>query len=147
MKKHFLFLTILFSSLAAHAADGILDGHYAVEMQIGQRLFHDEMNLQGASPIALRNFTGAISGNIVVPGVFESPLEGQAVCSEANLSCELEFTILVNEGGEPYKVRYVAEIHGEDYIRAATLKAEPVLRGSAYLEDGKLMGTFTATRK
>nr|WP_295904923.1 hypothetical protein [uncultured Bdellovibrio sp.] len=124
-----------------------LDGSYQMQLTIGEHLFLDQMELKGQqSPLHLNHFDGNIEGTITVPGIFSSPLVGEAQCSRRTSSCELQFEIVAVEAGKSYKVIYKAQLTPENFNKVRHGEA-PVLTGSAYLESGELLGNFIATRQ
>jgi hypothetical protein len=125
----------------------LLDGTYAMEIQIGKTLFKDIFVLKGsASSIDLNFFNGQIEGHITVPGVFSSPLSGTALCDSDEKKCELKFEIVAHEKGQDFKVFYHAQIPEMAFnaIRAGEL--QPILQGVARLENGEILGDFKAHR-
>lgn len=151
MKTKALILTgamVTAAATLAKANEPVLDGKYRMELKIGDRVFVDQMDLQGqGKPLLLRAFDGTIAGTITVPGVFTSDLNGQGQCSESSSSCELNFVINAHEGGRDYKVLYHAELTRENYLRALSGKHQPVLTGTASLEDGQPLGPFVAIKQ
>lgn len=125
-----------------------LDGNYKMDLLIGQKTFHDLMELRGRDQkIDVLKFHGKIIGKIIVPGNFEAELEGFGECSYEKLNCKFNFEITARET-EEYKVIYEANLSGLDYknfVRGAT----PVVRltGSASTADGNVFGTFKAERE
>ncbi|KYG69829.1 hypothetical protein AZI85_16445 [Bdellovibrio bacteriovorus] len=147
--KALVALGVMFASFGAQALNSgpVLDGHYSMKLKIGEMIFDDELDLKGSqAPIRLQGYEDAIQGLIKVPGIFESPLEGTAHCSSVSSECALDFTIIATENGGSYKVRYKAHLDSESYLKVVQENKPPVLNGAAYYEDGKLLGTFEATR-
>lgn len=129
-------------------ARSYLDGQYAVNLKIGDHTFRDEMELKAVSGlISLEAFSGSIAGTMTVPGVFSVPLTGMAHCESQKSSCQVQFTIQAKEGGQTYNVHYRAELSGDNYTKAIGGQTPPVLTGSAFLDDGGVMGNFEAIKK
>ena len=119
----------LFSGAAFAAPIEKLNGSYDVQTQIGDRLFHDQLQLV-VSP------EGGLSGTLTVTGVFSAEVSG-AIQTE-NESAVLYFSILAHENNQDFKVNYRAEV---------TTTEPVVLTGQARLENGDLLGNFTAYQK
>lgn len=149
IKTLILAMAMVLAATSQVKAEGpVLDGKYLMELKIGDRVFIDHMDLQGQEgSIHLQAFNGGITGTITVPGIFTAHLNGQGNCSESSSSCELNFVINAHEGGKYYKVFYHAKLTNEDYLRALSRKAPPVLTGTASLEDGQLLGPFEAIKQ
>ena len=125
-----------------------LNGSYEMEIEIGSRTFIDKLQLAGVDgPIGLKEFSGKVTGEITVPGLFTAPLTGTAKCSSETTSCQIKFEITATEGGQQFLVRYEAEISGQDYQNAVSGNELPQLRGTAFLEDGRVLGNFSAKMK
>lgn len=136
MKK--LALTALLAVLPFQArAGGLFSGTYDMKIQIGEREFHDVLVLESDSghvhPIA---YAGKLTGTVTVPGVFSSPLTGSVRCHPWSAMCVLNFEIIARENGREFKVRY----------QGAAGYEERDFTGRAFLENGEVLGDFTATR-
>ena len=152
MKTKALILTaamiVLGMATQAKATEPVLDGHYRMDLKIGDRVFVDQLDLRGeGQPLSLRSFVGPIAGLVTVPGIFSSALTGQGQCSEKTSSCTFDFVIVAHEGGQDYKVLYHAELTPENYLKALSGKNPPVLSGAASLEDGQVLGPFEAIKQ
>lgn len=150
MKNKMIVVVILFLGAVVQADqfDPVLDGHYSMKLKVGDKIFDDEMEFRGADrPIRLRDGGGRVQGSITVPGVFTSPLEGHGFCSTWGSQCHLIFTIVAREQGQTYKVRYEALLEIDNYLKVLNQGHQPILTGSAYFENGQVLGTFEAIRK
>lgn len=117
----------------AHAFPAAEATTYDVKLRIGDTLHHDVLVLKGGP-----GFRGPLSGTFTVPGVFTSDLTGTFHCHPWNGYCQLQFEIIAREHGSEFKVLF----------RASTpMFEEQELTGEAHLEDGTLLGSFTATRR
>ena len=147
--KSLIFMsTVILLALQGKAAEPVLDGQYKINMQIGSQSYVDMMEIHGKkSPALLKSFGGEIGGTLTVPGAFTSGLSGEAKCTMWGGFCELHFQIVAQEQGKYYRVYYQAILPLKNY-NAALLNGKPVvLSGSAYLEDGQLLGTFQAMQQ
>lgn len=143
MKKILLFPILILPFFAETAPT--LNGRYTMEIQIDEKKFADQLELAGIdSSIHLQNFNGKISGLVTVPGMFSASLTGSAICSSTNSACRLHFEIVASENGQQFKVRYEAELTGTNYQDALSKGKLPLLRGIAYLENGQVLGAFSA---
>lgn len=143
----FAVVSLLASGAMAQTPKAVtLDGDYKVELTIGDKVFIDYMTLMGKdSPIEITNFQGDIAGFMTVPGIFTSSLKGSGYCTELSSVCSMHFTIEANENGQKYKVNYSLDLSRTNFRKA--LSGEGIVStGSAYLEDGKFLGYFTATK-
>jgi hypothetical protein len=135
----------VYNTVYAQAAEPSLDGKYTINMKIGNHSFVDEMEIQGQpGPILLKSYGGDITGNLTVPGAFTSGLTGNAKCTMWGGFCELQFQIMANEQNQSYRVYYQATLPLKNYNDSLVHGKPVVLSGSAYLEDGKLLGQFQA---
>ena len=73
-------------------------GKWLFNTYIGDKIFKDQFEL--------KNTNNKLEGTLSVPSVFSSKLENIVI--NANT---LNFSILVNEGEKPYKVKYQCYIH------------------------------------
>jgi hypothetical protein len=145
--KKILMLSLMIFPLFAETAP-VLNGNYEMEIRIGAKTFIDLLELVGVDgPINLQGFDGKVSGVITVPDVFSAPLTGTANCSAIRSSCQLEFEIIALENGHQFKVRYEASLAGADYQNALSGAALPLLHGTAFLEDERVLGLFSAKMK
>ena len=138
-------LLSLLIPFSAKAAGGNLAGTYRMEIRIGERDFTDILVIKGDRELAVSGHSGPITGTLEVPGVFIAALEGGSFCLGAWVAkCRLEFAIVARENGEDFKVHYRAQLanYFEAYGGAAA-----ILKGHATLENGALLGNFTATQQ
>lgn len=147
-KTIFALVSLFASTSLAQTPNAVaLDGDYKVELTIGDKVFIDHMTLKGKdSPIEITKFQGDITGSMTVPGMFTSPLEGSGYCTKRGFVCRMDFAIEANENGQKYKVKYSLNM-GQLNFRKAFRGEGVVFNGSAYLEDGKLLGHYTATKQ
>ena len=154
MKFFILAIIALLNLESAPAMDSIidpntpLDGRFEMTITIGEKTYVDFLNLNGKdAPIRMSSFGGQIIGSITVPGNFESPLQGQGRCTLWGSFCEFQFEIVAHENGIDFKVIYKADFARSDYIRFLNGEVHQVsLTGTAYLENGNVLGTFKAIR-
>lgn len=129
-------IMLLCFMLITHRAYAFPDGGaatYDVKLQIGNTLHHDILVLNSGSGLR-----GPLSGTFTVPGVFTSDLSGSFHCHPWNGFCLLHFEIIARENGQEFKVRFQA---------SAPIFEQGELTGEAHLENGQLLGTFTANRR
>lgn len=132
-------------SLASKAAD--LAGIYEMALVIGEKTFHDTLIIESTQPMPIDTYSGELQGSITVPNVFSAPLQGNANCLLFRLSkCTLNFEILADENGHQFKVFYKAELKGYNYYDSLFNGGAPILIGEAALENGELLGRFTAKK-
>lgn len=146
----FLTLIALLISSAGYAEPiaPILDGRYEMQLNINGTVFNDVMELKGKDkPITLSGFSGELDGSIEVPEMFISPLAGNGSCSEFSETCIFRFVITATEGTESFKVFYKMQLEPTDFAKLANGETQEVrLTGTAYLEDGSVLGNFVATK-
>jgi hypothetical protein len=148
MKSLLIVCLVTMAAFTVNAESVILDGTYEVLMQIGDTLYHDEMVLQGASgPINPVDFYGDLKGQITVPNAFTAPLIGNGFCTPWVGHCNFKFEIVAHEGNQDYKVFYEAQIKPRDYGKIVRGEMNPQMSGTAKLENGEVLGTFTAIKK
>lgn len=134
--------------LANPAPYPVLDGDYRVELTIDGKVFVDFMTLKGKDgAIAIDDFGGDITGTMTVPGMFTSPLTGEGYCTNWGFHCTFDFSIEANENGKTYVVKYTATMGAKDFRAYARGQAPAILTGTAALEDGKVLGTYIATKQ
>ena len=140
-----IFMTLIGTS--AKAQDPLpefLDGIYEMEIQIGDTLFKDILELHGVdAAYNMPPFKGPITGSITVPGIFTSPLTGKAQCIIWSGICAVNFEIVAHENDQDFKVIYVGTF---PHQLGSPDSAPLVLIGTARLENGDLLGNFKATR-
>lgn len=151
--KFFLFtLVILFNMRSALATDSTidlnapLDGYYEMTMIIGEKSYAHFLELKGKdTPIDMTSFNGQITGSIATPGNCKSTVLGFGYCTLWNPSCYFQFETVANVNGADFKVIYKADFAKPDYLNFIMGEVQHVnLTGTAYLEDGKVLGTFKA---
>ena len=138
-----LVLLCFFALFASLARANELSGRYHMEIQIGDRPFVDILRLDGPLPIP-HNFR-ALSGSLTVADVFTSPLQGTSHCSLWVARCALHFEITAVENGQSFRVLYQAEL--ANYFDVMVGAHPAVLTGKATLENGELLGNFTAAQQ
>lgn len=139
---------VLVLAFQAKAIEPSLDGQYEMKLRTRTHVYTDTMELKGVrGPALLRSFGGNIGGTIVVPGAFTSNLAGTAYCTTWGGFCELRFQIVANEQGKSYRVHYQARLPLTEYNDALFNGKRVVLSGSAFLENGELLGTFQAVQQ
>ncbi|WP_374035155.1 hypothetical protein ACES2I_04975 [Bdellovibrio bacteriovorus] len=126
----------------------VVDGDYRVELTIGDKVFIDQMTLQGKDkPMALQEFQGEFVGTMIVPGSFTSPITGSGYCTYEGPQCDLNFSIVANENGQSYKVNYTAKVDAQNYKKYQSDIGPLIITGIATLEDGSVLGEYTATKQ
>ncbi len=125
-----------------------LSGSYKMLLKIGDRIFEDQLELNSPEgPIKMIGFLGKINGSVTVPGVFSSPLHGEASCSFWESFCEFNFNIIAHENGQDFSVYYQGQLAVDDYLNTINHQVPIILTGKAYLAENKLLGTFIATQE
>lgn len=137
MKKLISFLILLTAATTTFAFPNATDTVYDMHIRIGNTDFQDVLLLRGASSNII-TYRGPLRGSITVPGVFTSELSGRAHCHPWNGVCALSFEIMARENGREFLVRYRASMSSS---------SDSEITGSAYLEDGSLLGNFTAIKR
>lgn len=126
----------------------VVDGDYRVELTIGDKVFIDEMTLKGKEkPMDLGEFQGEFVGIMIVPGAFTSPITGSGYCTSRDQLCALNFSIVANENGQSYKVNYTAKVDAQNYKKYQSDTGPLIITGTATLEDGSVLGEYTATKQ
>lgn len=124
---------------------GGLAGTYQMEIKIGERQFTDILVLKGERNLPIFQQAGPVYGSLEVPGVFVADLTGKYSCSGPwGGICKLNFTILARENGQEFIVNYEASL--ANYYGALS-GAPAILEGTAKLENGELLGNFTAIQQ
>lgn len=124
---------------------GGLAGTYKMAIKIGARDFTDILVIKGERDLPVRMHSIPITGTLEVPGVFVADLTGNSFCSGPwNSMCQLTFAIVARENGQEFIVNYEASL--ANYYGALS-GAPAILEGKATLENGELLGNFTATQQ
>jgi len=112
-----------------------LVGRYDMEIKIGEKVFHDILDIQSLSETDIQK--GSFKGTLTVPGVFTADLEKTSyfIMFWAGI-VRINFEIVAKENDKEFRVKYSAEKNNNG----------DVLIGNATLEDGSLLGTFTAIK-
>lgn len=140
---HIPLFSLLIPLCARANPPGDLAGTYHMEIKIGERDFTDILVLQGRIPV--RPHSAPLTGTLEVPGVFRADLTGNSFCSGPwSGFCQLSFAIVARENGQEFTVNYHATV--ANYFAAYTGGAV-ILEGSATIENGELLGNFTATQQ
>lgn len=125
-----------------------LDGTYDVDMKIGDRHIQDRMVLYGVNgPIRINFFDGEIGGVIIVPEVFSAPIQGSGYCSLWASRCVFKFEITARENGKEFRVFYEATLTENLFNLALGNSQSVTLAGVAKLENGEVLGTYTAMKR
>lgn len=114
------------------AADRKLEGRWVMHLYIGDRLFHDEVELK-------RDSEGRLHGTLTVPGRFTAGIP--RVISSGN---SFVFEITADEGHGPFRVRYEGSFYfgkGDDTFTGfgTVLGSKP--------EENELLGGFVGQRR
>ena len=132
------FIAFVFILLLSHLARAqnfeSHDGIYDMHIKIGERIFIDEVELHTRR----MNFMRAeLTGFVSVAGAFKAELTGtiQQLCGGTEV---FSFSIVAHENGQDFKVKYDGFF---EFDNGTTMQ------GSAFLEDGKLLGEFTAVKR
>lgn len=144
MKKLFLMVTLISQFASASA---MLDGAYVMKLKIGDKIFEDQLSIKAEQPertIDVTSYNGGLIGELTVPGMFTSPVNGKAICLNFESLCKLNFEITANENGQSYKVFYEGSVTGRDYHLIRHGRIKPHFSGQATLEDGRVLGAFVA---
>lgn len=147
--KFLTLLALLISPICqAQLSPPTLEGRYEMQLDINGTIFSDIMELKGKNqPITLSDFSGELNGSIEVPGMFISPLTGNGACSGFSQTCIFRFIIVAVEGTQSFQVIYEMQLEPTDYVKLRDGETQQVrLTGTAYLEDGSVLGTFVATK-
>lgn len=140
-----LHIPLLSMLIPLKAWAGGLAGTYQMAIRIGEHDFVDILVLKGDRGLPVRMHSIPITGTLEVPGVFVADLRGNSFCSGPWTSmCKLSFAILARENGQEFIVNYEASL--ANYYGALS-GAPAILEGSATLENGDLLGNFTATQQ
>jgi len=140
---HIPLFSLLIPFVAKANLPGDLAGTYHMEIKISERDFTDILVLKGRLPV--RSHNASLAGTLEVPGVFLADLAGKSYCSGPwGGVCQLSFAIVARENGQEFKVNYQATV--ANYYEAFS-GAPVILEGSATLENGDLLGNFTATQQ
>ncbi len=140
---HIPLFSLLIPFVAKANLPGDLAGTYHMEIRIAERDFTDILVLRGSLPV--RSHNSLITGTLEVPGIFLADLSGKSFCSGPwGGVCQLSFAIVARENGQEFRVNYQATVanYYEAYSGAAA-----ILEGRATLENGDLLGNFTATQQ
>ncbi len=144
------FLTAFVAFSFTHAAEEkTLDGTYDVELTIGDKVFHDILEVHGKTePIRVVNFGSYdLDGTMTVPGAFTAPIVGTATfrIGWSGPTARFNFSIVANENGQQYNVYYDGML---------VVSAEPsraAITGRASVDDvngkKKILGTFRAVQR
>lgn len=135
-----------------------LDGTYDVELTIGDKVFHDILEMRGQKgPINIRRFgTDELAGTMNVPGAFSVPITGTVSFHFGwpGLTAGFNFSIVADENGQKYKVYYEGMIGGNmnDTLDDFLAGRSPAIINGRALVDGengqkKQMGLFKAVRR
>lgn len=120
-----------------------LDGVYAVEFKVGNKVFNDIMILQGVGDYldGEEKKYQEVTGSFEVPGVFKSKLKGHMKYNDPQGNgLRLEFDIMAKENGQEYLVKFVG------YMPMGKMGTTPVFTGEAYDKNMYAFATFTATK-
>lgn len=98
------------------------EGEYILHTYLGDRVFADELK-----------WTSGHGGTLTVPGKFTSQIENLELLPQFGVS----FEILVPEGKEPYRVRYLMHFSADRSQATGTL---------VKVSTGETMGSFVAVR-
>lgn len=148
--KIFAIIFLLITNQKVFASSNIfteisLDGIYDMNIQIGDRNFTDILILKGdKGKINLTNFDGAIAGSVTVPNTFTSSLSGHGRCRLWGSFCIVDFSIVAHENGQSFNVHYKGEVIPEDYLEMLNRNLVSTIRGTAYLDNAKVLGNFIA---
>lgn len=129
-----VFFIFLLSRLAHADQFSVLDGVYDMHIKISDQAFVDELDLKTYSTDFA---TAGLSGFVTVPERFKAELTGTARFLKSSGAYYVNFTIVAHENGRDFKVVY----------RCQLANGSSDLQGSAYLEDGSLLGDFTAVKR
>jgi hypothetical protein len=143
--KKMIFLKLLMLAQISMASN-IFNGRYLMEIQIGDTKFIDDVTIEPAAEatIPLNGFSGNIVGTVNVPDRFSSALNGEVFCNKAYKFCSVDFSIVANENGHSFNVKYSGQtINYEDAVKGAPV----IFSGRSYLADGSLLGKFRATQQ
>lgn len=132
---------LIWFSLQATATEPALDGQYEMRLKIRNQIHSVSLKIEGQNgPALLRVYGGDITGTISIPDRSSSSLFGEAHCTKWGGFCELQFQDTAN------RVHYSANLPFKNYTDVFNGKPV-VLIGYAFLEDGKILGTFQAIQQ
>lgn len=132
---------LLLLSLQVMGAEPALDGKYEMKLKIKNQINNVTLEIKGQNgPALLRVYGGDIAGTISAPGLTPSNFFGKANCTRWGGVCELEFQDVTN------RVHYRANLPFQNYTDVFNGKPV-VLIGYAFLESGRILGTFQASQK
>ena len=133
------FIAFVFFILLGHLARAndfnFIDGTYDMPIKIGETDFIDVVELKTSK---INYYQAQLTGTLTVPNAFTADLDGEVRLTLWARLYTFNFTITARENGQEFKVKYVGEFISDDQTR---------MEGSAYLEDGKLLGHFTAVNR
>lgn len=117
-------------------------GAYTVHLQIGQRLFQDQLLITSMSRSpGMLNFKESLRGKFTVPGVFQSDIYDGIVTGYNEL--DVSFRIEANENGQTYPVFFTAK---SDKLDLCTVTGQAYILKANSDSQKELMGTFRLTK-
>jgi hypothetical protein len=139
MFKSALISLCLMTTLTAGAQaleEGLMNGTYDMQIDIGGTIFNDVMVIQDLPSFPYKS---TFTGSITVPGVFTALIEdGKVTCHLWSSGCNMSFSILADENGKKYRVYYSASYE--------FTQQNPKIYGQAHLEKS-LLGSFKAIKR
>jgi hypothetical protein len=138
MRIGFIILLFMFLMTEMARATGnfaFIDGTYDMQITIGEEVFNDVVELK-TEPLNIQR--AALSGALTVPGVFTSPLDGEAHYAFWAALFTFRFSITADENGQKFKVHYRGQFESDNTTR---------MTGTAFLDGDKLLGHFTAVKR
>lgn len=113
---------------ALHAMFEGVPGNYDAGLQIGNKLFHDQLRITGMTHHpGMLGFREFLTGEYSVPGIFTVPIEdGVVESTDGRDGMRISFRISAREKGETYPVFY--EVN-------ADINKVCLMHGTAYLDE------------
>lgn len=139
-------------------ASKTLDGIYDVELTVGDKVFHDVLEMHGkdGTSIPIKFGRTEVEGTMTVPGVFVAPIKGSITfrITWPGTFASIQFDLVAVEGGQPYNVYYTGSVGGnktntiDDLIEGTS---PAVIKGTASVdgENGTKtpIGSFKAVQR